>query len=49
MTMKIRSHSESHVVELDDGFKWQIFPSDLDMTLGWTPEIDLQLERTTTT
>jgi hypothetical protein len=43
--MKIRSHSESHVVELDDGSVWQIFPGDLDMTLGWKPESDLQLER----
>jgi hypothetical protein len=43
--MKIRSHSESHIVELDDGSKWQIYPGDLDITLGWKPEIDLQLEK----
>ena len=43
--MKIRSHSESHIVELDDGSKWQIFPGDLDITLGWKPETDLQLEK----
>ncbi len=42
--MKIRSHSESHVVELDDGSKWQIFPGDLDLTLSWKPETDLRLE-----
>jgi hypothetical protein len=24
--MKIRSHSESHIVELDDGSRWRIFP-----------------------
>jgi hypothetical protein len=24
--MKIKSHSESHIVELDDGSRWQIFP-----------------------
>jgi hypothetical protein len=42
--MKIRSHSESHVVELDDGSKWQIFPGDLDVTLNWKPETDLELE-----
>jgi hypothetical protein len=42
--MKIRSHSESHVVELDDGSKWQIFPGDLDVTLNWKPETDLKLE-----
>ncbi|WP_247316230.1 hypothetical protein [Bradyrhizobium sp. 141] len=39
--MKIRSHSENHIVELDDGSRWQIFPGDLDLTLGWTPETEL--------
>ena len=39
--MKIRSHSESHLVELDDGSRWQIFPGDLDLTLSWKPETDL--------
>lgn len=33
--MKIRSHSESHLVELDDVSKWKIFPGDLDITLHW--------------
>ncbi|HEV2156388.1 hypothetical protein [Bradyrhizobium sp.] len=42
--MKIRAHSESHVVELDDGSQWQIFPGDLATTLGWKPETDLHLE-----
>jgi hypothetical protein len=41
--MKIQSHSESHVVELEDGSRWQIFPGDLDVTLGWTPEADITL------
>ncbi|MCK1625914.1 hypothetical protein IVA98_22645 [Bradyrhizobium sp. 160] len=39
--MQIRSHSESHIVELEDGSKWQIFPGDLDLTLGWKPETEL--------
>ncbi|WIW45368.1 hypothetical protein ML401_28555 [Bradyrhizobium sp. 62B] len=39
--MKIRTHSESHIVELEDGSRWQIFPGDLDLTLGWKPETDL--------
>ena len=43
--MKIRSHSESHLVELDDGSQWQIFPGDLDLTLHWTSEADLKLVR----
>jgi hypothetical protein len=41
--MKIKSHSESHIVELDDGSRWQIFPGDLDVTLGWQPETELDL------
>ena len=39
--MRIRSRSESHIVELDDGSRWQIFPGDLDLTLDWKPETDL--------
>jgi hypothetical protein len=41
--MKISKHSESHIVELDDGSQWQIFPGDLDVTLNWRPETDLTL------
>ncbi|MGX9428869.1 MULTISPECIES: hypothetical protein [Bradyrhizobium] len=33
--MKIRFHSESHIVELEDGSRWQIYPGDLDLTLNW--------------
>lgn len=43
--MKMRAHAESHVVELDDGSQWQIFPGDLATTLSWKPETDLHLER----
>lgn len=42
--MKIRAHAESHLVELDDGSCWQIFPGDLATTLSWKPETDLHLE-----
>jgi len=42
--MKIRAHAESHVVELDDGSQWQIFPGDLAATLSWQPETALHLE-----
>ena len=42
--MKIRAHAESHVVELDDGSQWQIFPGDLATTLSWNPETDFYLE-----
>ncbi len=44
--MKILTHAESHVVELDDGSRWKIFPGDLALTLSWKPETDLRLERT---
>jgi len=43
--VRIVSHSESHVVELDDGSRWQVFPGDLDITLNWTPETELRLIR----
>jgi hypothetical protein len=43
--VKIRSHSESHLVELDDGSKWKIFPGDLDITLHWGPDTDARLGR----
>ena len=43
--MKIRKHSESHLVELDDSSKWQIFPGDLDVTLNWQPDTELKLVR----
>jgi len=43
--MKIKSHSESHIVELEDGSRWQIFPGDLDLTLDWQPETDLTVAR----
>jgi hypothetical protein len=43
--MKIRSHTESHIVELEDGSRWQIFPGDLDATLDWTPEVELTLSK----
>ena len=35
----------SHLVELDDGSRWQIFPGDLDVTLNWKPETELKLVR----
>ncbi|WP_256808093.1 hypothetical protein [Bradyrhizobium sp. Bra64] len=43
--MKIRAHAESHVVQLDDGSQWQIFPGDIATTLSWKPETDLHLRQ----
>ena len=42
--MKIRAHAESHVVQLDDGSQWKIYPGDLATTLSWKPDTDLHLE-----
>jgi len=41
--MKIRKHAESHLVGLEDGSEWQIYPADFDLTLGWlsTTELDV--------
>ncbi len=41
--MRIRQHSESHIVELDDGTSWRVFPGDLDVTLNWRPDTELKL------
>jgi hypothetical protein len=43
--MKIKRHSESHIVEMDDGSAWQIFPGDLDVTLNWQPDTEFKLVR----
>jgi hypothetical protein len=41
--VKILRHSESHIVELDNGTSWRIFPGDIDVTLNWKPDVDLKL------
>lgn len=41
--MKILDHRESHIVTLDDGSTWQIFPGDIDQTLAWLPTTELRL------
>ena len=41
--MKIREHSESHIVKMHDGSTWQIFPGDIDQTLTWLPTSELRL------
>jgi hypothetical protein len=43
--MRIRKHSESHLAELADGSRWQIFPGDVDVTLNWQPDADLKVVR----
>jgi hypothetical protein len=44
--MKIVEHPESHIVKLDDGSTWQIFPGHIDQTLAWLPTTELQLFET---
>lgn len=41
--MKVWAHSESHIVELGDGSRWQIFPGDVDLTLNWKPETEITI------
>jgi len=43
--MKIRAHAESHIVELDDGSTWRIYPGDIDVTFNWQPGVELKLVR----
>jgi hypothetical protein len=41
--MRILEHPECHIVKLDDGSMWQIFPGDIDHTLKWMPTTELRL------
>jgi len=41
--MKIMQHPKSHLVKLNDGSTWQIFPGDIDLTLQWLPTTELRL------
>ena len=39
--MLIRQHSEPHIVELENGSAWRIWPGDLASTLEWMPGTQL--------
>ena len=41
--MRILEHSQSHIVKMQDGSSWQIFPGDVDQTLSWLPTSELRL------
>ena len=41
--MLISKHDKSHIVELEDGTKWRIWPGDLATTLRWLPTTELQV------
>jgi hypothetical protein len=42
-TMLIVTHDKSHIVELEDGSRWRIWPGDLAATLQWLPTTELQV------
>jgi hypothetical protein len=41
--MRIEQHDKSHIVELEDGSRWQIWPGDIATTLQWLPTTELQI------
>jgi hypothetical protein len=41
--MRIKQHDKSHIVELEDGSSWQIWPGDIAMTLQWSPTTKLRV------
>jgi len=41
--MRIKQHDRSHIVELNDGSTWRIWPGDVSMTLQWLPATELDV------
>jgi hypothetical protein len=41
--MLISRHDKSHIVELDDGSRWRIWPGDLATTPRWLPTTELKV------
>jgi hypothetical protein len=41
--MRITWHDKSHIVELEDGTRWRIWPSDIATTPQWLPTTELQV------
>jgi hypothetical protein len=41
--MRIEQHDKSHIVELENGSRWQIWPGDIATTLQWLPTTELQI------
>ena len=39
--MRIAKHEKSHIVELEDGSAWRIWPGDFAATLLWMPSTQL--------
>ena len=42
--MQIEKHDKSHIVKLEDGSSWRIWPGDIALTLGWSPTTVLEDE-----
>ena len=41
--MLIKKHDKSHIVELEDGSRWRIWPGDIAATLQWLPTTELRI------
>ena len=41
--MLITRHTEPHIVELENGSSWRIWPGDLASTLKWMPSTQLTI------
>src|ERR1035437_4662021 len=41
--MLIKKYDESHIVELEDGSRWRIWPGDTAETLQWLPTTELRV------
>jgi hypothetical protein len=41
--MLIKKHDKSHIVELEDGSRWRIWPGDIAATLQWLPTTELRV------
>jgi hypothetical protein len=42
--MLIEKHDKSHIVELEDGSRWRIWPGDIAATLQWLPTTELRIK-----
>ena len=41
--MRIEKHEKSHIVELEGGSRWRIWPGDIAATLQWLPTTELRV------
>ena len=43
--MRIKNHEKSHIVELEDGSAWRIWPVDLAIPLMWMPSTRIAVSK----